>query len=253
MTKVTPGQPVSISALEHNTTLDVNDAWRSGRLQPRRGESSGSTGHDGLLVKNDTGSDRDRFGALGVGTPTFLPTDNLNEYLKRVVLSGQLPTLSHLGRFAVLLEPLAAGKVGRAAYGGTLPMTLQVDSIHHDRADIANGSAVLTSNYYGAAEILWQEPGTGLVRATVRISGWAAPPVKAVATETIEPGEAGTVRVWRGGVDTGDEVQAWLNWMTGGVEIGADTELEIEFKRDELKWWIRGAACQPSYLPGSDS
>lgn len=252
MTGVTPGQALAIPAREWNTSLELNDLYRrGGLLRPSNAPGSGLDSNH-LLVRNNTGSDLSRWAIVGLGAPRFLPTDNLAEFFRQVVVSGETPTLAaHLGRWALLIEPIPAGKLGLAVAAGVWPTLLRVDSVHHDRADIASGETDLASNYYGAAEILWKEDGTGPKRAVVRISGWDTGVLKAVSTTTIEPGGSGPVTVWRNNQPTTDQVTAWLNWETADSPIEAATELEVRFQRDERKWWIRGVACAASYVPGS--
>jgi len=55
---------------------------------------------------------------LGVTGIVFGPTDNLTEFKNQPTLTGGIPSgqfhaAGHVGRFVVLLEPIAAGKIGR--------------------------------------------------------------------------------------------------------------------------------------------
>lgn len=66
---------------------------------------------------------------------------------------------------------------------------------------------------------------------------------KAVADGNISAGGSGTVSVWREGSDSGYDVTAYLNWMHGGTDVTAGTELIIRWFPDEEKWIIVAAEC----------
>ena len=252
MGNVTPGQALALPAREWNTSVEVNDLYRRGLLARPASVPSAEFDSNHLEVRNDTGGDLARWAIVGLGDPLFSPADNLAEFFRAVVVSGETPTLAdHLGKWALLLEPIPAGKIGRAVAAGMWPTLLRVDSAHHDRADIADGETDLASNYYGSAEILWKEDGTGPLRAVIRLSGWAAPRIKAVAQVQIAPGASGQVEVWRAGAATGDFLDAWLDWETSGTPIDANTELEIAFHRDKPRWWISNADCRGTTTPGA--
>ena len=51
---------------------------------------------------------------LGIDSPVISPTDNETEFKNTVALSCVAPTSSHAGKFVVLLEPLADGRMGKA-------------------------------------------------------------------------------------------------------------------------------------------
>lgn len=246
MAKAGAGRPVAISARETNTTTDVNDAWRRGLLVPRTA-ASGSSARDSnvILVKNNSGADRARFDVLGQGAPLFLPADNLSEFLESVAVSGETPTLAHVGNFAVLLEPLPAGEIGPAAVGGEWNTTIVVDHEQQDRADVAVGAAQLTSNWYGGAEILWKEAGTGARRARVRLGSFFAGPIDGVAAESIAAGGSGDVTIRHAGATTipASTRTGHLIFLDGGLPLTVGTQVSMYYKRDEQKLKMYHAGC----------
>ena len=145
-----------------------------------------------VLVKNGSGADRQRFDVLGIDSPVITPTDNEDAFKNKVVLSGTTPSESdHLGRLAILLEPLANGKVGMACVAGVCAVHVDVQHEDHQFADIKDGDASsLQSRENGAATILWKETGTGLKWAVVHLAG-AVPPVLFPVLVTKDGGEAG--------------------------------------------------------------
>ena len=113
---------------------------------------------DVVPVLNDTTQAVPRFGVLGISTPIVLPAKNLGEFQQRVALRGVVPTSAHAGKFAVLIEPVPAGAVGRGIVSGATPGKVKAGS--GDRADVIAGDVTqLAQQSSGAAQILWVDPG----------------------------------------------------------------------------------------------
>ena len=113
----------------------------------------------------------------------------------------------------------------------------------HDRADVdPSGGSLLVSSYYGAAEILFAESGTGTKWAVLRIGSFVSPVLKATANGAISVGSSGSVTIKRNGVSA-QTVTAHLNWMDGSQPVATGNELLIQFFRDENKYVIVGAEC----------
>ncbi len=125
-----------------------------------------------VLVNNDSGYDRGRFDVLGIDGVAIEASANLEEFQNRIVLSGATPTASdHTGRFVVLLEPIAAGAIGKAVVSGVCPVQVDVQKEEDQWADVKDDDATaLKSGSFGGAAILWKESGTGAKWAVVRVS-----------------------------------------------------------------------------------
>jgi hypothetical protein len=92
-----------------------------------------------------------------------------------VALSCVTPTEDHAGRFVILAEPIAAGKIGRAYAAGVCPVRVNVAGESHRFAACEPGdTGQLHSAPTGPAELLWTEAGTGQRWAVVRIGGGGA-------------------------------------------------------------------------------
>lgn len=130
-----------------------------------------------ILIRNDSGADRNRFDILGLSSPLIThSTDStaLNECLRRVALSGIEPASGHVRKFCVLQEPIGDGQIGRAKITGyTFVYTNGSGSESFAKAVAAQYSALdLASD--GSAEILWRE-GTGSSKlALVRLGAGEA-------------------------------------------------------------------------------
>jgi len=168
MRKVRSGERLHIPADAWNRFIDIaeRDAARSlslGAGEPIRRR------RNLVRIRNDSGADIGRFEILGVDSPIFAVADQA--FKNDFDLAGSTPsTSSHLGKFVVAAEPIAAGAVGRAFASGLCPVRVDVTNTDHDFADVADAdSSKLFSGRAGAAAILWSEGGTGEQWAIVRI------------------------------------------------------------------------------------
>jgi hypothetical protein len=100
---------------------------------------------------------------VGLGDPIIDNSANLAEFQNRFTFKGETPaTDTHRGKFAILVEPIAEGKLGKAVVAGLCQVQIDVADAAHKYAEITDGDAtVLTSSTSGSAQILWQETGTG--------------------------------------------------------------------------------------------
>ena len=170
--KVQPGQRLEITAEAFNAFLDAARAVREHKVFGT--EASQFFRQSGIVkVRNASGADRGRFAVLGVTEPIILPPDNLDEFKRQVTFEGTVPVKNvHQGKFAVLLEPIATGKIGLAVIAGVTPARLQVDPEQlYDCAEIIDGGTqALRNQPHGSARVLWVEGAGSTERwAVVRL------------------------------------------------------------------------------------
>ena len=170
--RVQAGDPLKFPAATFNIFCDTAEAVARMRTQNAAGVPQGRDLNTGVVtVRNDSGYDRERFDVLGIDTPIIDNSDNLAEFKNRVTFKGETPSLaSHVGRFAILLEPIAAGKLGKAVVSGVTVARIDVANTYHGFAEIIGGDCgKLRSGPCGGAQILWKETGTGLLWGIVRV------------------------------------------------------------------------------------
>lgn len=159
--KKLPGQKLRIAASDWNAMLDTMQQVRESGPGFAGDAASASRSTAIIKIRNNTGSAQDRYAVLGLAAPVILPADNEPEFLRQVVLAGVTPAASHANMFAVLLEPLAAGAIGRAVVAGVTPVRVLVTTpaTIPTRADVIAGDTTrLLATASGSAHILWIEP-----------------------------------------------------------------------------------------------
>ena len=174
--KVQSGQKLHIPAAAYNAFVDAAIDHRQ-RLSNIGKESQPShRSADIVLVRNDSGSPRQQFDILGIDGPIISPDANETEFRSRVALKGVTPGESHIGKFVVLAEPLANGKIGKAFIAGACPVKLNVDDDKEWQfAECVDSEAShLEPAMDGSTAILWREGGTGVQWAIVRLGQAAA-------------------------------------------------------------------------------
>ena len=125
-----------------------------------------------ILVQNDSDADQERMAVLGIDDWLFDPSQEEAKYKSRASASCVVPEAdTHDGKFVILAEPIADGKVGRAYASGICPVKIDVQSADDEYADIADAeTGHLESGSSGSAQILKKESGTGEKWALVRVS-----------------------------------------------------------------------------------
>lgn len=158
-----------LSAADWNGLLRMYKAWAAGGARPSdRPRSSGS---DCIYVYNDSGGDVGQFGVLALNGLMAEAAADMTEFLDQPTFCGVTPTADYFGGwFAVTLDPIKSGAVGRAVVSGIVPVRANVTRADHWWADVTVDSCErLTSGFSGNAQILYKESGTGIKWALVRL------------------------------------------------------------------------------------
>ena len=175
MEKVRQGEAVSIKAATWNSFLDAAEfAKRARRLVGAEAVPSGFGGNM-VYVRNKCGETIPRFGAV-VLADAVIPHDAASEELEcetpafdGVPAEGGEESESEeegekeVRPFAVAVEPIAEGEIGRALALGVTPAKVEI--VHEEDlcAEPVPGSTsgAMRSTNVGYARIVWKEDGTG--------------------------------------------------------------------------------------------
>ena len=170
MEKVTAGSPLRIPAATFNSFIDAAQAVKD--MQAKTSVQKKNTNSGLIVIENNSGGDLEAYDILGIDDPITTPTTDEDRFCEYVAFGGSTPDeTKHIAKWALLLEPVASGEVGRAAVNGVFPAKINVIDEDHTHAEMSDGSSTLDSSPSGAAQIIWKESGTGEKWATIRIDG----------------------------------------------------------------------------------
>jgi len=148
-----------------------------------RGSSAGARSRDvtDVFIRNDSGTDKDRFSVLGITGLVFSPTDaeeTWNDCLKGSTAVGP----GHVGKYVVCQEPIANGAIGRARLIGLTRVKIWMADTNAPAPSWAevdgdlSGIPGLPGTSFGSARVIYCEP-TGTNRwALVRLGNYGSRP-----------------------------------------------------------------------------
>jgi hypothetical protein len=151
------------SALLWNAMIQAAKAERDRKLDPENAQSQVPLAYD-TLIRNDTGADLPRFAIVGLNGPVTTRAARENTFKNQAgAMKGAAPTNAYRGKFAVLVEPIRNGKVGRALTGGlivTQVKLLNPTTTDPQWADVdaTTAATMLKETVCGGARVLWTEP-----------------------------------------------------------------------------------------------
>lgn len=240
--RVSAGDPLSISATTWNNLLDIANIADSERDIQSAGVPK-SWGHPCLIatVKNTTANDLTAGSIVTPTNATSLGTwpTNPHETRRRPYVSCVAPTLPIQPVF-VLVDPVGAGKYGRAAVLGVTVCTVNVTSQYHKYAAAYAGTDKLLSSSIGPARILHKVSTTGEQSCIVLLTGVVEGLVKDIrctsntVTSSMQPGvvvepdgdgtvsDGATVKMSKSDCDqfrSGGTYPLYLNGWDGTTEI----------------------------------
>ena len=175
MEKVKAGDKVVIKASTWNAFIDAAN-WAKSERQKQLGKGLKSGLAVGIvLMKNGEPEPRDRFSALVISDVAVPPNVNEDEFVSCApVFVGQKMTEEREGKpYAILLQPLAAGEIGRAMVLGITPAKVTIQDAEDEYAVPTPGSSTgaMQSGATGVARILWKAGGSGEQWCLLQLGG----------------------------------------------------------------------------------
>jgi len=175
MEKVRSGEKVVIRAATWNAFVDAANFTQSMRQNQLGGGLKSGLGFGIVPLKNCEERDYGRFSALVLTGICVTPDTNEDEFLScHAVFNGNRMTEEREGRpYAVLLEPIAAGQIGRAMVMGITPAKVTVNDSEDSYAVPKPGSSTgeMESSTTGVARILWKGSGAGSQWCLLQLGG----------------------------------------------------------------------------------
>ena len=175
MEKVRSGEAVNIRASTWNAFVDAAN-WVREAKQNTLGAGVGSGIGGGIVpMKNMEDAAYPRFSALVITGVAVSPSANEDEFVScPPVFEGQRMTSEREGMpYAVLLEPIEAGEIGRAMLLGLTPAKVIINSADDKYAvpKAGSDSGALESSATGVARILWKAGGSGTQWCVLQLGG----------------------------------------------------------------------------------
>lgn len=171
--RIEKGQPLAkaISAAAWNRAQDAADIVFG--AQPDRISDPAACWQGAsniVLIKNTTGQDLKAAGVLGIQSlvSDFDASNEMPRIVTRPILLGVSPSVSaHYNKFAITLEPIKNGKIGRAAVSGVIAFRMVDRDPTHGYATVQGGMTDrLQSAECGALHILARgSTGAGFIWA----------------------------------------------------------------------------------------
>lgn len=260
MKKVRTGDPLVVPAQAYNAFIDAAKDFHQRTTHLGQQATPGYRSAGIVLVKNESGEDRARFDVLGLGDPIFLPDAGAvaeQSFKNAVAFRGDMPDETlHRGKFVILLEPLAAGAIGRAYLAGVTVARLRLEDAAQQvtHAEIIDAdAAALQPAVGGSAAVLWYQEQTGDVWAVVRLGNAAPAGVWVQITSTEANG--GQYASWQE-VELTDDGSGGLAWsaVTDGLNGTDDGALyEVNGVENIPADTVVQAFANPAYDPQAAS
>lgn len=178
MEKVRSGEPVNIKASTWNAFVDAANWAKEARQNSSADGVSAGLDVGIVRLKNGESTLYPRYSSLVIVGVCVTAEANEDEFTScPPVFEGQKMTSEREGKpYAVLLEPIEAGEIGRAMVLGVTPAKVAIKESGDDyavpMADSSTGE--LESSATGTARILWKAGGSGEQWCVLQLGGAGA-------------------------------------------------------------------------------
>ena len=161
--QVNPGDPIRLAASQINglnRLLQLASGFGDG------GAVEQPTPYTWVMGKNNTGSTVPRWGVLAITGMAITPGSSsgaTSQFEQVPVVAGYTPSATTTA-WCVVVEPIAAGQIGRVAVGGVVQCKVTVSDSAHKFVRAKASTTELESSTTGEGLLLWSGGGWALVR-----------------------------------------------------------------------------------------
>jgi hypothetical protein len=192
------GDALAFKSDDWNQIADYINAQTSAGVNAPPGGSVRAEGV--VLIKNNTGGALGRFQPVALLAPLIMPATNEAEFLRvpAFTVSEIAGNDAMPGKFAVLLESVASGQIGRAAISGV--HALKINGTTAGGFVRTASGALLASAPTGLVPIIWREAGSGTRPAIIALDHPSAPTTMQIEIDAVITGStavAGAANRWR--------------------------------------------------------
>lgn len=162
MNKVQAGQPLEIKASTWNAFIDAAEIIKNQQQNEQITAKDSGIRTGIVLVQNSESTLAGRFTALMLTGILVTPAKNEGEFVSRPpAFTGKRMGSTYVGYpYAILLEPIMPGKIGKAMLLGTTPAQVNILNATHQYAE-PTSSGSLQSAETGVARLLWKAGNSG--------------------------------------------------------------------------------------------
>lgn len=175
ITKVQPGQEIEIAASTWNSFIDAANYVSSIQSDSSGNILKGGLGGGTILVRNGESSTFPQFSAMALGDILIKPAASLQEFKCRtpVFLGRKAVEADPPQPYAILLEPIASQKIGRALLLGLVPAQVSILDTEHQFAEPIPGNSAggMRSAGTGVARIIWKGGNSGNQWCLLQLGG----------------------------------------------------------------------------------
>lgn len=165
---VQPGKPLQIPAATYNAMIDAARGFQGRSMS---GPAGFASRYDTIVrVANNTTTDFERFGVVGLGEIIVGHDDNEASFFSRPTFEAESPVVTsalkygrHVGKVAVAQDMIAPGTVGFAKVAGLTPVQVNIVNNYDDIAIVQDGNRTSFKSWTGGqvgASILWHKAST---------------------------------------------------------------------------------------------
>ncbi len=170
MNKVQSGSDFEVKASTWNSFIDAANANKNSQNNQNFSSIRNSLKSGEIFIKNMTSTTMSQFSTLTLGEVLVKPSDNESEFKNRLpAFTGYLDSDSSRP-FAILLEPIEVGKIGKGLIMGVTPALVDIISSDHQYAEPTE-TGTLQSCDSGIARILWQANESGSQWCVLQLGG----------------------------------------------------------------------------------
>lgn len=173
--KVRAGESVAIKASTWNAFIDAANFASEARHNQVSGGTSAGVGNGIILVKNGENTAWERFHALMLTDIAVTADANETEFIScaPVFIGKKMSTETAERPFAILLEPIGAGEIGRAMLMGITPAKVDIknDDDAYAVPSPTSDTGALDSSSSGVARIVWRGSAKGEQWCLLQLGG----------------------------------------------------------------------------------
>lgn len=243
--RVPAGRSWRLSSQTVNTLADTVREWNESKNDLRSPKKQSFLSHGSIVeVVNNSGTNFQRFSAVGLDAPLITPSDNQSAFEQSMSFTLRAPTTADKLKFAIAQENIPDGTAGRVMVEGLTNVQANITSTLHQWIEFDSGSLVSTFKP-SPLQILWFAGSTGTQWCRARLGSPTGTWFYAgKTTSPVTAGSTGSVTLYDKGVSTGATITAHLDWMHGSEDISSGKEVVVAYFALEDRWRFIASECE---------